>query len=285
MITIRDALRMARKQLSHSDTPDLDAQLLLAHALDAERVHLLAHGDESPSCEQLRTFEALMKRRAAGEPIAYITGKKWFYDLELLVTPCVLIPRPETELLLEEALRLMAGTPEATIADIGTGSGALAVTFKRHVPNSRVYASDVCAAALDVARENAQLHGAQIEFLRGDLISPLREGNIRVDLLMANLPYIASDKLAALQVSRFEPRPALDGGPDGLKYFRRLLPQIPQVCGDGAWVLLEIGADQGAALSTLLTDLLGLACTVLPDYAGHDRIVRFQYRSDGSSDA
>ena len=285
MITIRDALRTAREQLSFSETPDLDAQLLLSLALDAERVQLLAHSEKALSCEQLATFEALLQRRAAGEPIAYITGRKWFYYLELLVTPTVLIPRPETELLLDEALRLMAGRADVTVADIGTGSGALAVTFAHHMPGGRVYACDIDAEALHVAWENAQRCGAEVEFLQGDLTQPLRERGILVDLLMANLPYIASAELKTLAVSRFEPGGALDGGPDGLTYIRRLLPQIPQVCRDGAWVLLEIGADQGDSVRGLVEELIGFACTILPDYAGHDRIVRFQFRRHDSSDS
>ena len=134
MTNIRAALRLAQARLCHSESADLDAQLLLARALDTERVYVLAHSDDALDSGQMGRFEALLKRRAAGEPMAYITGRKWFYDLELLVTPAVLIPRPETELLLEEALRLMAETTEATVADIGTGSGALAVTFARHLP-------------------------------------------------------------------------------------------------------------------------------------------------------
>ena len=284
-MSVRAALRLAQEKLSHLDTPDLDAQLLLAGALDIERVRLLAHSDQRLSCEQARRFEALLNRRAAGEPMAYIMGRKWFYDLELLVTPAVLIPRPETELLLEEALRLMAGATEATVADIGTGSGALAVSCARRLPGSQVYACDSSVDALEVARKNAELHGTSISFLRGDLADPLLEHGVQADLLMANLPYIRTAELRTLAVSRFEPKLALDGGPDGLRQIRRLLPQIPRVCCDGAWVLLEIGADQGDAVRQLAQETLGLACAVLPDYAGHDRIVRFQYRQAALSES
>ena len=278
MTNIRAALRLAQARLCHSESADLDAQLLLARALDKERVFVLAHGEEALDSGQIGRLETLLKRRAAGEPMAYITGRKWFYDLEFLVTPAVLIPRPETELLLEEALRLMAGATEATVADIGTGSGALAVTFARHLPGCKVYAGDASLEALNVARANAELHGTCLSFLHGDLAEPLRARGIRVDLLMANLPYIPTAELKTLAVSRFEPKQALDGGADGLSFIRRLLPQIPQVCRDGAWVLLEIGADQGAAVRQLARRMLGLDCAILPDYAGHDRIVRFQYR-------
>ncbi len=277
-MTVRAAMRLGQEKLSHLDTPDLDAQLLLAHALEVERVHLLAHSDESLDSKQWERIEALLNRRAVGEPLAYITGRKWFYDLELLVTPAVLIPRPETELLLEEALRLMAGATEATVADIGTGSGALGVSVARHLPGCKVYACDTSVDALQVARRNAALHATSLSLLHGDLADPLREHGVHVDLLMANLPYIPTAELKTLAVSCFEPNHALDGGPDGLQLIRRLLPEIPQVCSEGAWVLLEIGADQGDAVRQLVRDLLSLDCAVLPDYAGHDRFVRFQYR-------
>ncbi len=277
MITIRYALQLARESLPNSDTPDLDAQLLLAFILNAERVYLLAHADEQLSDEAYSRFQALLSRRDAGEPLAYITGKKWFYDLEFRVTPSVLIPRPETELLLEEALRLMAESPTCTIADIGTGSGVLAVSFARHLPWSRVYASDGSIDALCIARENAQMHAVNVRFLRGDLSQPLQQLGIKLDLLMANLPYIPTADLNSLAVSRYEPRQALDGGPEGLHFIRRLLMQVPQVCRHGAWVLLEIGADQGNAVTEMVASILGLRCAILRDYAGLDRIARFQF--------
>ena len=187
-----------------------------------------------------------------------------------------LIPRPETELLLEEALRLTEQTPEAYAADIGTGSGALAVAFARLRPQCKVYAIDVSEEALDVARNNAAHQSAEVSFYRGNLALPLVERRIRVDLLMANLPYIASEALERLPVSRWEPRQALDGGADGMAVIRELLSQLPSVCRSGAQVLLEIGADQADAVSQLIRDRLRSECTVLQDYAGLDRIVHFQ---------
>ena len=213
----------------------------------------------------------------AGEPIAYIIGKKWFYDLELMVTRAVLIPRPETELLLEEALSLTAESPHCQAVDIGTGSGALALAFARHRPGARVIATDICPDALKVARQNARLHDLTLEFLHGDLARPLIKRGLKVDLLMANLPYIASDELARLEVSQYEPQRALDGGRDGLCCIRRLLPQLPQVCRGGAMALLEIGAGQGREVAALVREALSLPCDILPDYAGLDRIARFQF--------
>ena len=275
--SIRSALRAARLALESSDTADLEAQALLSHTLGVDRAFLFTHAETSLSDSQLAGFQSAVARRAAGEPIAYITGVKGFYDIELLVSPAVLIPRPETELLLEEALRLTECRSGVTVADIGTGSGALALTFSRQRPAAKVYASEISRAALAIARKNAERNGANVTFLEGDLAEPLIERGIQIDLLMANLPYISSAELAALEVSRFEPRLALDGGADGLAPIRRLLEQIPSVCSEGAWALLEIGADQGEAVANLVRDRVGARCDILPDYAGLDRIAMFQF--------
>ncbi len=273
--TIRAALSRARATLAKSGTADLDAQVLLTRVLGCERAFLFAHADTTIDSEHQRRFESFLQRRAAGEPIAYILGRQGFYDLELLVTPSVLAPRPETELLLEEALRLAADS-SAVVADIGTGSGALAVAFARHRPTCEVYATDISADALAVARQNADALAARVRFFCGDLAQPLIKRGVKVDLLMANLPYIASDELNTLAVSRWEPRAALDGGPDGLAYIRALLMQLPLVCRAGACVLLEIGADQAAAVSQTVRDRLGVECSIVKDYAGLDRIARFR---------
>ncbi|MDE2750156.1 MAG: peptide chain release factor N(5)-glutamine methyltransferase [Chloroflexota bacterium] len=263
-------------RLAESDTADLDAQTLLAHVLGVDRAFLFAHADDRLTETQAAAFRSALERRAAGEPIAYITGRKGFYDLDLLVSPAALIPRPETELLLEEALRLSEERPAISVADIGTGSGALAVTFARQRPAATVFATEICGEALAIARGNAQRSGVTMNAFQGDLAAPLIERGIRVDLLMANLPYIAADELDALAVSRFEPRLALDGGPDGLLLIRRLLSQTPAVCHAGAWILLEIGAGQGEAVARLVKGRLDVDCDILKDYAGLDRIARIR---------
>jgi release factor glutamine methyltransferase len=275
-LTIGEALRRARIALRASDTSDLDAQTLLARVLKVNRAFLFSHFEHPLTDKQFATFQSAVERRAAGEPIAYIVGSKGFYDLDLLVSPAVLIPRPETELLLEEALRLIDCRGTGIVADIGTGSGALAVTFARHRGAASVYATEICADALAIARGNAEGSGVSMTLFQGDLASPLIERGIRVDLLMANLPYVASDELDRLAVSRFEPRLALDGGGDGLDPIRRLLGQIPAACRAGAPVLLEIGASQGDAVAQLVNHRLGLDCAILKDYAGLDRIARFR---------
>lgn len=267
-------LRNARQQVD-----SLDAHVLLGEVLGVDRAYLLAHPETVLTPEQAARFAAWVARCAAGEPVAYILGRRAFYDREFWVTSDVLIPRPETELLLENALAWVdaQGERPLTAADIGTGSGALAVTLAANRPRIGVHAVDISAAALAVARRNAERHRVQISFHEGDLLTPLIERGIRIDLIMANLPYIASDEVPQLAVSHYEPTLALDGGSDGLELVRRLLEQVPQAANPGALVLLEIGAGQGAAALQLAADLLDAQdAELLLDYAGHDRIIRIR---------
>lgn len=276
LTTIRSAMSAAQDVLAARETPDLDAQVLLGHILKVGRSYLFTHGERKLNRAQQRALRTVLERRAAGEPVAYIVGVKGFYDIDLLVTPAVLIPRPETELLLEEALRLTVDRLDLTAADIGTGSGALAVAFARQRPLSAVYASDISGGALGIARRNAARNNARVQFLLGDLATPFIERGIQLDLLLANLPYIPSADLARLEVSRYEPRAALDGGADGLRPIAQLLAQLPHVCNPGARILLEIGADQAESVAALVRQCCGVPCAILPDYAGLDRIASFQ---------
>ena len=275
---LRDARRESVERLrAVSETPALDADLLLCAALGVERAWLLAHLDDTMPDEAGARFAGWLERAAAGEPIAYILGVRGFYDREFTVTPAVLIPRPETELLLEQALAWAKTHPLRLAADIGTGSGALAVTFAAHVPSAQVVAVDISPAALEIARANTVRHGLsdRITFLHGDLLAPLLERGLSPNLIMANLPYIPSGDLSALAVTKHEPVLALDGGADGLDLVRRLLAQSAEICAPGALLLLEIGAGQGeAALAAVRAIWPAAEAAVLPDYAGHDRIVR-----------
>jgi release factor glutamine methyltransferase len=273
---IRDALVAATNMIQPvSESAPLDAQILMMEVLGVERAHLLAHDDEKLSEEQTGRFEAYVSRAARGEPLPYILGRRAFYDLELAITPDVLIPRPETELLLEQALRFASTRERLSVVDVGTGSGALAVTFAVHCPDATMYATDISAAALRVALYNAQKYNTNIDFYQGDLLQPLIDHGIKVDLLMANLPYIPSEELPSLRVSQHEPLIALDGGVDGLHLVRCLLHQVAKVCNPAAMILLEIGAGQGTAAQKAVQGTLEPRdCDVLTDYAGHDRIVR-----------
>jgi release factor glutamine methyltransferase len=270
---IRQQLANAKSRLSSvSSSASLDAQLLLAEVLGVSRAYVLAHGEQILTEAQVERFEEFVRRREAGEPIAYILRRKPFYDREFIVSPAVLIPRPETELLLEWALEIADRDGARTVVDVGTGSGALAVTFAALRPQIKVYAVDVSEAALRVAQENARLHDVQIEFVHGSLLQPLIERGVKVDLVMANLPYISRDEVPTLEVSRYEPTLALDGGTDGLDLIRELLRQAPQACSSGATLLLEIGADQGEAMLRLGQAFAEVE--LRQDYAGLDRMVR-----------
>ena len=270
-LTIRNMLREARQRID-----SLDAHVLLGAALGVDRAYLLTHPETPLTSDQAEHFAAWVTRCAAGEPVAYILGRRAFYDRDFAVTSDVLIPRPETELLLENALAWV-GERSVTAADIGTGSGALAVTFASNRPNADVYAVDISPAALEVARGNAARHRASVTFFEGDLLTPLIERGIKLDLIMANLPYIPAGDLPDLAVTRYEPRLALDGGTDGLELIRRLLGQVPQVAKPGALVLLEIGARQGeAVLASARQVLEPQDATLIFDYAGLDRIIRVQ---------
>jgi release factor glutamine methyltransferase len=264
-IAIRDAFAQGWERLSagRTDTPRLDAEVLLAFVLGWPRARLLAHLDDPLTPENAARFEVLVARRATGEPVAYIRNVKEFMGLDLYVDPRVLIPRPETELLVERAIGI--APPGATVADIGTGSGAIAVSLLKARADLRVYATDTSAEALDVARRNAARHGVAPAFLHGSLLEPLP---VTPDVVVANLPYLSHDELASLAGTSidFEPRAALDGGPDGLDVFRSLFTQLPGT----STVLLEIGAGQYQTVPALAPDW---TWTVHRDLAGLPRVL------------
>jgi release factor glutamine methyltransferase len=277
MDTIAEAFAWARAMLAAvSETASLDAQLLLTQFLGIDRAALIAYPERPLTPEQSATYRDLVQRRAAGIPLPYLIGRRAFYDLDLIVTPEVLIPRPETEHLVEAALAWARGRRGLWVVDVGTGSGAIAVALAKHLPDAHVWALDISAAALDVARQNAARYGMleRIEFVSGDLLAPLLSRGQQADLIAANLPYISSDELDTLAVTRHEPRLALDGGPDGLDLIRRLLDQAPGVLGAGGLLLLEIGAGQGEQVRALAeAAFLGAQVQITPDYAGHERVV------------
>lgn len=284
--TIRTALDHARAAwagAAHSEP--LDAYILLGHVLGVARAHMIAHPAQALTPAQAAQFRDLVARRAAGTPIAYLIGTHPFYDLpaDLIVTPDVLIPRPETEHLIEAARDWARGRDVACIADIGTGSGAIAVTLARHVPGARVWAVDVSPDALAVARRNAARYAVQerITFAQGDLLAPLVAAGVTCDLIAANLPYIPSAEVDTLVVTAHEPRRALDGGADGLDLIRRLLDGVPRVLAAGGLLLLEFRAGHGARVAALVAAALpGARVDVRHDLAGHDRIIRVEREGD-----
>ncbi len=286
--TVAGLLNAAESRLG-SDSPALDAQVLLAHALGRPRTWLLARPEAIPSPRDAQSFLGLLERAAAGEPIPYLIGAREFYGLDFIVTPAVLIPRPETELLVDKALGWLERQQTAdrrpppsavrgprSVADIGTGSGCIAVALARFASHARIVATDISAEALEVAQANARKHEVvnRIEFFQGDLLEPLAEP---VNLICANLPYVPTPSLDSLQVARSEPRLALDGGPDGLDLIRRLLGQAPAKLASHGALLLEIEAGQGAEVLALAQAALPAAQVGLrPDLAGRDRLLEIQ---------
>jgi release factor glutamine methyltransferase len=267
-----------------SDTPQLDAAVLLGHVLGVNKAWLYAFSSRLLTEEEISRFEDLVRRRMRHEPVAYLVGYKSFMGVDITVDRRVLIPRPETELLAERAVdyiafRIQNGeTPR--VADIGTGSGAIAVTLAMQAPDITVYATDIADGALAVAGQNVWRYGVgeQVQLLPGFLLDPLPEP---VDVIVANLPYIATADLPHLppQVRDYEPTIALDGGPDGLTLFRAFFDQLAQPerrkrLRPRARIFLEIGATQGGAVSDLAKEALpDAAVAVWPDYADLDRLV------------
>jgi release factor glutamine methyltransferase len=260
------------KDTTVSGVAALDIQLLLAHVLATGRSWLLAHPEHPLSNAECERFWKLLRRRSAGEPLAYLTGRREFWSLELMVNPDVLIPRPETELLVERALALRTA-PTGRVADLGTGSGAIAIAIARERPRWQLLASDNSAAALAVAQANALALGAHIEFRQGDWYTPL--AGERFDLLLSNPPYVAADD-PAMQALQHEPRLALTPGRDSLACLRILAHGAAQHLNPGGWLILEHGAGQGAQLRDELV-LAGLRhVTSHRDLAGRERITEGQ---------
>lgn len=257
------------------DTPRLDAEILVAHALGLSRVQLYVQHDRPLLPAELAGIRELIKRRQAGQSVAYVVGKKEFWGLELAVDARVLVPRPDTETLVEEGrdrLDAAAHVPER-IADVGTGSGAVALALKKVRPAAAVFAADLSGDALAVARGNAERLGLEVTFVEGDLGEPLAPHG-PFSLIAANLPYVTTAELAGLPPEvRAEPVRALDGGPDGLDLVRRLVAQAPGLLASGGALALEIGAGQADATAALL-EAAGFAdVRRRRDLAGIDRVV------------
>lgn len=250
----------------------VDASLLLAHALGKPRSWLFAHADDALGAADAARFDALLARRAAGEPVAYLTGTRGFWTLELAVTPATLVPRPETELLVELALARLPQGQLLRIADLGTGSGAVALALAKERPQACVLATDASPEALDVARENARRHGiGNVTFRAGSWLQPL-DGEC-FDLIASNPPYVADgDPHLARGDLRFEPAMALSCGPDGLDAIRIIVRDAPACLRSGGWLLLEHGWDQGEAVRALLVEAGFVDGVTERDLEGRDRV-------------
>jgi len=273
----------------------LEAEVLLASVTGLDRVGLYRESRRELKPEEVSLFRRLVQRRAQREPVAYLTGIKEFMGLEFEVNPEVLIPRPETELLVEKVLELVrksasdskkrsGSKPDIFIADVGTGSGAIAVSLALYLPEARILATDCSAGAIAVAGRNARRHGVEkrITFFEGDLLSPLLDLNLKdkMFVITANLPYISSAEFPGLMpdVRCYEPMLALDGGRDGLSHYQRLLPQAKDLLSASGYLLMEIGPGQGDAIGCLLKKE-GWLFDLFFDLAGRKRIVLARMRA------
>ena len=278
VLTVQESLTKLKSQCAiWSDTPALDAQVLLSYICNKERAWVLAHPELKLTVEQQSALNAAISRVETGEPLPYILGQWSFYGLDFKVNAETLIPRPETELMVENALQWLNVHPGRRSAiDIGTGSGCIAITLAVHVPDLNITGLDISLAALEVARINAEKHGvsARLKFVHADL---LPDNSSRYDMICANLPYIPTKTLKGLNVFDREPTLALDGGPDGLRLIRRLLSKAANFLASEGLVLLEIEATQGEVASSLAGEYFPRAqIELLPDLAGHDRLIRIE---------
>jgi release factor glutamine methyltransferase len=259
----------------------LDAELLLGHILDMTREQLVVNANWPLSISQSERYQGLLWRRLRREPVAYITGRRGFWSLDFLVTSDVLIPRPETERLVEIALKLAAEMDAGAalrILDLGTGSGAIAIAMASELPAAEIFATDVSTTALAVAQANAARNrpAGRIRFFHGDLFAAVNPATPKFHLILSNPPYIRRGEIDGLEpeVSRWEPREALDGGVDGLDFYRRIAAEaFDHLCPDGA-IIVEIGAAMGASVAGLFQSSSGCSATVIEqDYCGRDRVV------------
>ena len=262
---------------SGADAPALDAELLLAHAVGTRRARLKSHPEQIPDDAARLRYAELIDRRARGEPLAYIVGYKDFWTLRLAVTPAVLVPRPETELLVERALALQSESAAARVLDLGTGSGAIALALASERPHWQMTATDVSQDALEVARANAASHTlTHVELLQGDWFSPV--GTRRFDLVVSNPPYIGADEpeLAAPALG-YEPRGALSPGADALASLRAIVQAAPPHLEHGGWLLLEHGTAQADAVARELVVRGFRHVRSHRDLAGHERMTEAQW--------
>jgi release factor glutamine methyltransferase len=271
------------------DSPRSAAEIMLSHALGTDRIHLYMYPDKPLEKTELAVFKDYIRRRIRREPVAYIVGRKGFWSLELGVSPAVLIPRPETECLVEAALAVLAGRaplPAARILDLGTGSGAIVLALASEADAHRYFASDISPEAVAVARRNAAAAGLseRVLFFVGDWLSAVKPDPV-FDLIVSNPPYVARREMAGLQpeIVRYEPELALDGDEDGLRSYRAILGAAHLHLKPGGILILEIGHDQREAVQRMAqqTGVYDL-CGCRRDYGGHDRVVAMKKKDVAS---
>jgi len=276
MKTVADVLKSAAQRLADGgiDSPRLDAEILLAHVLNCRRLSLYVDAEKILPLEKILRFEEFISRRLKKIPVAYLTGTREFFGLNFAVNENVLVPRPETEILAEFVGEFLRSRGGGIFADLGAGSGAIAVSILKFVPNSRAIAVDISAAALEIAKFNAQKFHVdeRIKFFCGDLFSPLA-GKI-FDAVVSNPPYIPTNSLENLQAEvQAEPKIALDGGTDGLQFYRRIISDAPKFLSAGGLLAVEIGINQSDDVKNLFAEKNFAEIKILRDLSGIERVV------------
>lgn len=257
-----------------AETPRLDAEVLLSHLLGEKRIYLYVHFDQPLTADELANYKELVKRRTSGEPVAYICGEKEFMGLTFKVTPSVLVPQPDTETLVEAAIERLRGKNSPWIADICTGSGAIAIALAHYLPESSIVATDISADAVSIAKENAETLelSERVQFFEGDLLAPLTGETF--DAIVSNPPYIPSAEIDGLpREVRAEPKIALDGGADGLDFYRRLVGESAALLNDGGFLAVECGDTQAGAIAKMAASGGFGKAEIVRDLADKERVV------------
>ncbi len=276
LTTLAQSLKAAIETLTRAEagSPRLNAESLLMFTLSCDRAHLYAHPERRLSPDEQARYENALAQRARGVPTQYITGHQEFWGLDLIVTPDVLIPRPETEHVIETVLELARGIPAPRIVDVGTGSGCIALALAKELLEAEIHAVDISPAALEIARTNAARHdlAGRIQFHEGDLLAGFPNDE-QFDFVISNPPYVgeSEEDQVQLEVRRFEPRTAVFSGPTGFEVMERLIPQAQQVLKPGGWVVMEIGKGQDNTLRILLRGWNQPQFT--PDLQGIPRVI------------
>lgn len=280
-VTYKELLQWAVAELGIENR--MEAELLLCHVLDLNRALLLAHDTDEADASRIDAYRNLVMKRKAGEPFQYLLGTANFMGLDLLVTPDVLIPRFDTERLVEQALEVLPKKARPVVLDICTGSGAIALAINHYRKDAVVYAGDLSEQALQVAEENNRRCGTAVTFRQGDLTAPFADLQGMVDVLVSNPPYITTEEMQELPVDvQQEPHLALWGGEDGLAFYRRLVAEAPMLLVNDGWLLFEIGWKQGEAVAQLMLQQGFCDVAVIQDWQGNDRVVIGRCRKDAA---
>ena len=285
MTTFAKAVRGYEKMCEEHDIPAETVMAYLVELSQRERYNLYLHYEEEMPADLEKEFDAGMARILQDEPMAHVLGYSWFYGYRMIVNPDVLIPREETEELCAHILsridRIFPGNNELVCADVGTGSGAIAIAVAKEEPRTRMYATDISEEALVTARKNAEQNDCEITFISGDMLKPLIERNIRLDVLISNPPYIPQEEVMERSVVDFEPHVALFGGEDGLKFYREIFRDCRQVLKEKAFMAFEMGWDQRERMSALVEELLPEAeYEILQDMNSKDRMLFVYFNAE-----